>query len=91
MSIFATVALVCFVNVHDNVQCDDYFLDEPQNVWSMAEINTQNHLKEYQQAFDSLNMQDLPAWLEKYEIYPTVNNIVSLDISTQEVNDEMIP
>lgn len=91
MSLFAAIAVVCFMTPADNVQCDDYFLDQPQETWSDAEIISDNNRRSFSQAYDSGDVKDLEKWLQNQNIPYGLDIIVDVDIQTQEVHEDNLP
>lgn len=83
MSIFATIAVVCTM-----ATCSDYVIDTAQNVTD-ANVNTQTKDNEFLTIWG--DEQDLNAWLTKYQIGETVFEIVSLEMETREIAEDMTP
>lgn len=83
MSIFATIAVVCTM-----ATCSDYVIDTAQNVTD-ANVNTQTKDNEFLAIWG--DEQDLNKWLTKYQIGETVFEIVSLEMETREIAEDMTP
>lgn len=83
MSIFATIAVVCTM-----ATCSDYVIDTAQNVTD-ANVNTQTKDNEFLAIWG--DEQDLNKWLTKYQIGETVFEIVSLEMETREITEDMTP
>lgn len=83
MSIFASIAVVCTMSL-----CSDYVLDTESSKVEAA-YNTLEHQSEYQAVWE--DEKGLTDWLTKHKIGETVFEIVSIDIETQEINEEELP
>lgn len=83
MSIFATVAIVCTMSA-----CNHYHIDKANDAIDGV-TNTVAKQTEFNQVWE--DEKGLTDWLSKYEIGETVFEIVSLDLETQEIQDNEIP
>ncbi|AEO14600.1 hypothetical protein MT_57060 [Pseudomonas phage phiPto-bp6g] len=84
MSVFlATVAVVCTISA-----CNDYVIDNAQDKVSQV-VNTSLHQKEYNSIWE--DEQGLTDWLKKYQIGETIFEIVSIDIESQDIDEDLIP
>jgi len=80
---FFTVAVVCTMSL-----CSDYYIDTASNK-ADAILNISSHNEQYLSIWE--DEKGLTAWLIKHKIGETVFEIVSLDIQTQEINEEELP
>lgn len=83
MSIWATVAIVCTMSA-----CNDHHIDTAESLRD-GETNTNTHIVEYQRVWE--DETGLTSWLDKHQIGETVFEIVSIDIETHEIAEELTP
>lgn len=83
MSIFASVAVVCTMSF-----CSDYILDAESSKVEAA-YNTLANQSQYQAVWE--DEKGLTDWLTRHKIGEIVFEIVSIDIETQEINQEELP
>lgn len=83
MSIFATIAVVCTM-----ATCNDYVIDTAS---TMQEANHNTSVQD--ERFASLweDETKLTNWLKEFKIGETVFEIVSLEMETKEIEEELIP
>lgn len=83
MSIFATIAVVCTM-----ATCSDYVIDTAKTV-SDANVNTHTQSEVFNTVWE--DEQNLTNWLTKHQIGETVFEIVSLELETREITEDMTP
>jgi hypothetical protein len=81
--LFATVAIVCTMSA-----CNDYHIDKGAS-YGDAEINTTIHQSNFNKVWE--DEKGLTNWLGKHKIHETIFEIVSIDIETQTIPEELIP
>lgn len=91
MSLFAAIAVVCFQTASDNVQCEDYYLSQPQYNWEHAQLITNSERDAFDKAFNSGAMVGLNVWLHKHNIPHSLDVIVDIDIQMQQIDEETVP
>ncbi|WYV99621.1 hypothetical protein Kassivere_00112 [Pseudomonas phage vB_PpuM-Kassivere] len=89
MSIFATLAVVCAYSfATDNVQCSDYVIDHAYTM-TEAQANTKTKDQEFYSLWgDEFMLQD---WLAKYNIGESPQVIETIEFTTKQFNEDMIP
>lgn len=80
---FFTAAIVCTMSM-----CSDYYIDTASNKMD-AILKTAHHNEQYLSVWE--DEKGLTSWLSKHKIGETVFEIVSVDIETQEINEEELP
>jgi hypothetical protein len=83
MSIFATIAVVCTM-----ATCNDYVIDTAPTMQD-ANRNTDMHDDRFLALWGDEKM--LTDWLTEFKIGETVFEIVSLEMETKEIEEELIP
>lgn len=83
MTIFATVAIVCTM-----AACNDYVIDTAKDEISQL-VNTSKQRTVYESVWE--DEKGLTRWLNKYQIGETIFEIVSIDIESQDINEDDIP
>lgn len=83
MTLFATVAVVCTM-----AACNDYVIDTAQDEISQL-VNTSQQRTVYESAWG--DEKGLTSWLNKYQIGETIFEIVSIDIESQDINEDDTP
>jgi hypothetical protein len=68
--------------------CSDYYIDTASNKADTI-FNTSHHSEQYLSVWE--DEKGLTAWFIKHKIGETVFKIVSIDIETQEINEEELP
>lgn len=80
---FFTVAVVCTMSL-----CSDYYIDTASNKADVI-LRTAHHNGQYLSVWE--DEKGLTDWLSKHKIDETVFEIVSIDIETQEIDEEELP